>query len=264
MTRAGHGAPVGWPLLAVRDVSVVFGGIVALNGVSFDLRQGQILGLIGPNGAGKTTFINVVSGVLSATEGRVEYRGQRIDHWPVHRRAAAGLVRTFQHVRLLPEQTLLTNIEVGSYLSGRSGLMAAVLGLPSVARDARARRERALEALDFVGLAERRHVVAGELSTGEQRLAGVARALAAQPELLLLDEPAAGLNETETGVLAASLSQLPERGITVLVVEHHMNLIMSISHRVAVFSEGRLIAVGRPDDVRRDPLVVSAYLGGAA
>lgn len=248
-------------LLETDKVSRRFGGIQAVDRVSLSVKDGEIFGLIGPNGAGKTTFVNLVTGFLAPTGGEVRYAGDDVTGMRADRLCRRGLGRTFQNLRLFPHRTLLENVIIGGYLSGTSGMLGGLFRLRSSRRDEIRLADAAWKALDVVGLAHRAEEEAAFLSTGEQRLAEVARALAAGPRLLFLDEPAAGLNETETAALSAALRTFPDKGITLLVIEHHLGLIMSVCDSVAVLSDGRLLASGRPTEVRSNPEVITAYVG---
>ena len=247
-------------LLELSGLGRRFGGLRALDDVSLAVEEGEIMGLIGPNGAGKTTLVNVVSGQLPASAGTIAFGGGDVTRAPAHRRARAGIGRTFQNVRLFGEETVLDNVKIGAFLRGRSGLTDALLRLPRMWRDEREIRALALEALELAGLADRAFVPARELSTGEQRLAELAKAAAMRPRLLFLDEPAAGLNPTEEGRLAESIKTLAEQ-MTLVVIEHHLDLIMSLCDRIAVLDFGSLIALGTPAEVRDDRAVIDAYLG---
>ena len=252
------------PLLAVSGVTATFGGVRALAGVDLEVREGEVAALIGPNGAGKTTLFNVVSGFVRPDAGRVLYAGADLTRLPAHEVAARGLVRTFQKTSVFAGVSVFDNVRTGLHLTGGAGPFAAMLGLPRVAAEERRLATRAAEVLDFVGLAARRHEPAGSLAYGEQRLLEVAIALAAAPRLLLLDEPAAGMNRTEKTALAALVQRIRARGATVLLVEHDIRLVMGVSDRVTVLNHGRVISCGSPAAVQRDPDVVRAYLGTPA
>jgi branched-chain amino acid transport system ATP-binding protein len=235
------------PRLEAHDLGVHFDGLKALDGIDLWIDGGEIVGLIGPNGAGKTTLLNVLSGFQAPTSGRVVLDGADVTGWPAERLARRRLVRTFQSVRLFPALTLLENVQLGGVGVGMS----------------RRRAERqAVELLGAVGLAHRAGAVASALPHGEERLAGVARALAVKPRFLLLDEPGAGLNEDESDELLAALREIHRRfDVSIVVVEHDMRLIMRLCGRLHVLDHGRTLAVGTPDEVRRDPAVLDAYLG---
>jgi branched-chain amino acid transport system ATP-binding protein len=250
-------------LLALEGVSKRFGGVAALADVDLSVNAGEIFGLIGPNGAGKTTLVNVTAGQAPPTHGTIVFDGHDVSRAPAHARARLGIGRTFQNVRLFPDQTVHENVQIGAYLRGRSGAVEAMLRLPRVRRDERAIRAEASEALELVGLTARAHTLASRLSTGEQRLAELAKAAAMRPKLLFLDEPAAGLNPTEESKLADSIRTLAKRA-TLVLIEHHLDLIMGLCDRIAVLHYGRLLAVGTPDEIRSNDAVVEAYLGGGA
>ena len=248
-------------LLEVVGVSKRFGGVQAVKDVSFSVLPGTIKAVIGPNGAGKTTLFNLVSGAVALDEGRILFKGARTDGRPMHEVAARGMSRTFQHIRLFSGMTALENVMVGCHVRSRAGFLAGMLHLPSTRREERQVCRRALEAMDLVGVARLASADAMSLSYGQQRGVELARALAAGPEMLLLDEPAAGLNMRETAELAALISRIRDRGVTVLVVEHDMALVMSISDEVVVLSNGEVIADAEPSAVQANPDVVRVYLG---
>jgi branched-chain amino acid transport system ATP-binding protein len=253
------------PLLEVRDVTVRFGGVVALDHVSFDVASGDICGLIGPNGAGKTTLFNCLSRLYANHTGEIRFAGQALGALPQHRMAALGIGRTFQNLALFRTLTVRQNIVVGTTCRRGTGWLAHALRLPAVAREELAQAARVDELIELLQLGKVADVPASELPFGTQKRVELARALASSPRLLLLDEPACGLNHQEVDELAVLIRTLRRRfELTVLLVEHHMGLVMALSDNIVALNFGRKIAEGPPAEVRRDPELVKAYLGEPA
>lgn len=248
-------------LINVESLTKRFGGLVALDDISMVLSRGPISGLIGPNGAGKSTFFNVITGAINADSGQILFKGQKINDTPAHARVAMGMVRTFQKIHPFRGMTVLESVMVG-HRSSRAGMLSAILKPPWVYREERAIRDAAREALIFVGLDRHENDPAEVLPLGRQRHLQLACALATNPDVLLLDEPASGLNRSETSHLADMLQSIRDRGVTVMLVEHNIALVMKICERITVLCFGRKLAEGTPAEIRVNPEVISAYLGG--
>lgn len=249
------------PLLELSGIGKQFGGLNALTDVSLHIKRGEIYGLIGPNGAGKTTLFNVITGLYQANSGEFNFNGKSYHQPKAHRLAQAGIARTFQNIRLFANLTALENVLIGRHVKTHAGVFGALLRNRATRDEESASTERARELLRYVGISKPAHTLAKHLSYGEQRRLEIARALATEPLLLALDEPAAGMNATETESLKGLLQAICATGVTVMLIEHDVKLIMGLCDRVAVLDYGRKIAEGVPDEVRNNPAVIAAYLG---
>ncbi|WP_370290897.1 ABC transporter ATP-binding protein [Nocardioides sp.] len=252
---------VGSALLEVDAVTLRFGGLTALNEVSFEIRRGEILGLIGPNGAGKTTCFNVMTGVYQPTSGAVRFDGRTLTKMKRHKITKIGVARTFQNIRLFKSMTVLENVMVGADAHSRVGFWDALLRTPRHRRTEAEATARARELLELVGITARHDELASNLSYGDQRRLEIARAMATNPKLLCLDEPAAGFNPAEKQRLMELIRKVRDAGFTVLLIEHDMKLVMGVTDRIVVLEFGQKIAEGTPDEIRDNPAVIAAYLG---
>lgn len=249
-------------MLEVQRITRLFGGLVAVNDVSFRVEPQEIFGLIGPNGAGKTTLFNLITGLIAPSDGQVLCQGDSLSQCRPHQIAAKGIARTFQNLRLFGNLSVLENVAIAHHLHYKTPLWRSILGLPPTSQEEQATKHHSLELLALMGLADKADQLAHHLAYGDQRRLEIARALALKPQILLLDEPAAGMNPSEKGALSQLIRQIRhDFNLTVIVIEHHVPLVMGLCDRIAVLDFGQLIALGKPEIVRNDPAVIEAYLG---
>ncbi len=248
-------------LLSIKNLTKRFGGLMAVNDVSFDVDQGKIVGLIGPNGAGKTTVFNLITGNYIPDEGQIVFNGQNLVGLKTHKIVSLGIARTFQTIRLFKNLTVLENVLAGCHCRMRSGIFSSMFSLPWQRKEEKLALGRALKELEFIGLKEHMDLKSMNLSYGNQRLLEIARALASSPKLIVLDEPAGGMNDYETQQLVGLIRKMQDRGLTVLLIEHDMNLVMRICEHIVVLEHGALIAQGNAGQITQDQRVIEAYLG---
>ncbi|OLP16625.1 high-affinity branched-chain amino acid ABC transporter ATP-binding protein LivG [Leptolyngbya sp. 'hensonii'] len=255
--------PAPAPIMEAIGLTRRFGGLVAVNEVSFQVNPHEIFGLIGPNGAGKTTLFNLITGLIQPSSGRLLYQGKMMTRLRPYQIASQGIARTFQNIRLFGDLSALENVMIAQQIHARSNVLQGVLGLPGARREERQIKQKSLSLLELVGLSDRQDEKARNFPYGDQRRLEIARALALEPQVLLLDEPAAGMNPNEKHQLSQFIRQLRDQfNLTVILIEHHVPLVMGLCDRIAVLDFGQLIALGQPEAVRTDPAVIDAYLGG--
>ncbi|MCU4652110.1 ABC transporter ATP-binding protein [Roseibacterium sp. SDUM158016] len=252
------------PSLRIENIAKHFGGLKAVDGFSMEVPPGEITGLIGPNGAGKSTVVNMIAGVLSLTSGDIKLGDRSISTDRTEQVARAGIARTFQSIRLLPETTVLDNIVIGFHRHEKAGPLAALLGLPSATRELRELREKAWDLLERFHMQEYAFLAAGNLAYGHQRRVEIMRAMASDPAILMLDEPVAGMNDVESDELAEIFKQLAEQGLGLLLIEHNVGFVTRLCRQIYVLDAGRLLASGPPEQIVNDPRVIEAYIGGAS
>ena len=249
-------------MLKIEQVTIRFGGLTAVNEVDFEVKDGAIFGLIGPNGAGKTTLFNIISGVYAPNNGKIMLEGEDITGLQPYQICCKGIARTYQNINLFHDLTVIENVKIGCHSKVKSGLLSGILHTPAQKAEEKAIEEKCLGLLDFVGLTGKKDMLARNLSYGDQRRVEIARAMATEPKLLLLDEPAAGMNSKEKVDLTTLNSKINARGMTILLVEHDMKLVMKVTDEIAVLNFGKKLAQGTPEEIQANPAVIEAYLGG--